>query len=848
MRYLADLGVSHLYSSPILQAVPGSPHGYDVVDPTRVSLDLGGEEGLDLLSAALRRAGLGLVVDIVPNHMATHPANRWWWDVLEDGRASPFATYFDVDWGTPHEPRRLMVPILDDRYGRLLDKGGLRLGVSDLVVVRIGEHELPLSPRTLGRIAVDAAAGTTLTQLEAIGRALATLVPTFDLEADQAEERRAIRRGLTDELSLLIATQSAAMKAVDEEIDAINSSVERLDGVLRAQNYRLAYWRVGNEELNYRRFFNIDTLVGVRIEAPEVFDATHRRILDLIASGTIDGLRIDHIDGLRDPTGYLHRLHDSAPASYVVVEKVLAPGESLPEDWPVAGTTGYEFLFRVNNLFVSASDEESCTSTYSQFTGDTRRWEEVLVAAKRDVMARDLRAEVARAVALLVEVASTRRGHLDRTHRELTEAVREFVAHFGVYRTYTDGSAKARRADRRAVAAAISTTCADVDDIDVELLELLGSVVLGRESGPGTIELRDALQSLTAPVMAKGTEDTAFYRYNRLVSLNEVGGDPGVFGRTVEAFHRDMAEAARHAPNSMLTLATHDTKRGPDVRARIHVLAEIPESWRSAVVRWAEMNDRQRTGPWPDRNSEYLLYQTLIGCWPIERDRVAPYMQKAAREAKVHTSWTDPDHEYETALEDFVSGILADGRFVGDLNNFIVENRIVERGRRNSLAQTALLLTCPGVPDVYQGTETWDSSLVDPDNRRPVDFTSRAAMLGRLSSSPSATLAVDADAGAPKQWLIHRTLTLRKSRPKPFTSGDYEPLTLNGPRAQDVVAFTRSRVAVVVPRAGDDNWHSTTVELCEGVWHDVVTGAPVDGGRRRLDELFASFPVAVLAR
>ena len=487
------------------------------------------------------------------------------------------------------------------------------------------------------------------------------------------------------------------------------------------------------------------------------------------------------------------------------------------------------------------------SACYADFTGESADFPEVAYLAKQQTMDHDLRAELERLVDLLVRICEGCRRHRDHSRRQLYDTLREVVAHFPVYRTYVHPRRPPTDVDRTHVGVAMGAARAVRPDFDAELIEFIGQLALGLTAGDLGMEFAQRLQQFTAPVMAKGVEDTAFYRYNRLVSLNEVGGHPAVFGRSVEAFHADTARAAARWPQSMLTLSTHDTKRSADVRARINVVSELPVAWANTVGRWAQTNDRYRHGQWPDRNAEYLLYQTLVGAWPLDPPRAMAFMAKATKEAKVHTSWVDPNPDYDQAVQDFVASILADEGFVSDLLQFLARERVVERGRRNSLAQTALALTCPGVPDIYQGSETWDLSLVDPDNRRPVDYDLRRRLLASMREDRPNGVDRTA-AGQEKLWCIHRTLQHRRQRPALYQSSIYEPLCFFGARADDMVGFHRGGLAVVVPRLGDHGWDNTAVQLPAGRWTDVLTGLDHGGGRRRLGQVFSLFPVAILAR
>jgi (1->4)-alpha-D-glucan 1-alpha-D-glucosylmutase len=849
--YLGPLGVTHLYCSPYLQAAPGSRHGYDVTDPGRISEELGGLAGHAAMVGALRADGLGHILDIVPNHMAVDPTNRWWWDVLENGPASRYASMFDIDWEGPENrfPFTVLVPILGDHYGRELDAGAITLGrVGGQFRIRYADHELPVSPRTLDELLASAARHAGEAALARISEELGGLPPARMVDAAAVRERHERAVALTGELEQLCATDGSVASAVDDEVAALNVDPARFDALLRRQNYRLAYWRTASEELDYRRFFNIESLVGVRTEDPSTFELTHGLILELVREGTVDGLRVDHVDGLVDPDGYLTQLADAAGGAYTVVEKILGPGEWLPDRWPVAGTTGYDFLTRVNNLFVAGANEQAMTEAYEAATGETASWHDIVQEAKQQVMADELSVEVERLTGLLAELTERYRRHRDHTRRDLRDALRELVARFEVYRSYVRPGATASEVDRSQVMIAVSATTQARPDLDPELVGFLGELACGDHPGALEAEFGQRLPQLTAPVMAKGVEDTAFYRYHRLVSLNEVGGDPGVFGRPPEVFHAQTATAAERWPESMITLSTHDTKRSADVRARLNVLSELPGAWCGEVERWTEMTEHDRPGRMPDRNTQYLLFQTLVGAWPICADRLAAFMAKAAREAKVHTSWTRPAPAYEAELDAFTRSVVSNERVTASIERFLVANRLVERARRSSLAQTALLLTCPGVPDLYQGSELWDLSLVDPDNRRPVDYEQRRAALRTVSSDPGDLgLGNPDDIGRPKLWLTHRLLSHRRAQPERYASTDYEPLILQGPRADDALAFRRGSLVVVVPRLGWGDWSTTTVGLPVGPWVDVLSGAPVEGGRHPLARLFARFPVAVLS-
>ncbi|MGK2948841.1 MAG: malto-oligosyltrehalose synthase [Acidimicrobiales bacterium] len=847
---LAALGVSHLYASPILASVPGSPHGYDVVDHDRLDDDLGGAEGYQRLVDALQRHELGLVIDTVPNHMAlAGSANRWWWDVLEDGPASRWAGHFDIDWGD--DPSVLM-PVLDDHYGRALEAGALDLRWTDgSMRVTHHDHELPISPRSTDELLRAAAERVGSMGLEHLALDLGALPHAADPDPAARAERHQRKEELRRRLADLLARDHMVADAVQAETAAVAADADRLDGLLDRQNYRLAHWRTASEELDYRRFFDITSLVGLRVEDPQVFHDTHHLLLDRLAEDTATGLRIDHIDGLRDPAGYLARLVAAAPDAYIAVEKILDVGEELPA-WPVAGTSGYDFAVLANGLFVDDRHEEALTALYQQVSGLDATFEEVAVESQHRVVARELASEAERLVDLLEEACRPRRRHRDHTRRALREALREVAVAFPVYRSYVVPGQTPSATDRRQVEEALTVAAERRPELDAELLTLLGRILLLEEPGAAETELAVRFQQLTAPAMAKGIEDTAFYRYHRLVSLNEVGGHPATFGTSPDAFHRHNERIAASWPATMLTLSTHDTKRSADVRARIDALSEVPQAWARAVTRWVALNERHWGTCEPDRNAEYLLYQTLVGAWPIAADRLQAFMAKAANEAKVHTSWTEPDPAYDTALAAFVAAVTDDRAFVADLERFLEESNVVTAGRTTSLALTTLLLTSPGVPDLYQGSELWDLSLVDPDNRRPVDHGRRGELLAELQHADPAVAMASHEEGGSKLWLTHRLLQHRRAHPAVYRGQHYQGLTATGAGARHVVAFERGDLVVAVPRCllgrDGDGWGDTAVEVPPGPWIDVLSGRQLPGGATPVAELLEAFPVAVLGR
>ncbi len=729
--YLRDLGIGALYASPVLDAAPGSTHGYDVVDPTRARPALGGEGARQELSALLKELGLGLVVDIVPNHMSVEvpKANRWWWDVLKHGRDSEYASFFDIDW----DRGPLLLPVLgeDDAVGELTVEG------DELVYY---DHRFPIAPGT----------GTGTPQ--------------------EVHER---------------------------------------------QHYRLIGWRRGNAELGYRRFFDITNLAAVRVEDPKVFAATHGEVLRWVADGDVTGLRIDHPDGLADPGGYFRRLRENAPNAWIVAEKILHPGEPLPQSWPVDGTTGYDALREIAGVFVDPAGEPGFTALADEL-GVKTGYHRVEAEARRLVTDRILVAEVRRIAALLPDIDP----------EQARQAVAETMIAFPVYRSYLPEGADHWTA---AIAAARQAR----PDLADALIILDAHVRKNPES-----ELATRLQQTSGMVVAKGTEDTTFYRYTRFAALNEVGGNPDRFGLDVEEFHRLAAEREAGYPAAMTTLTTHDTKRSEDTRARMAVLAEVPGEFAEAVRRWTARRGIDE----PSLN--LLAWQTLVSTWPIEPARLRDYLDKAAKEAKLRTSWTDHDEAFEADVAAWPEDVRNDAELAADVEAFV--RRIEGPGYANSLGQKLVQLTAPGVPDVYQGTELWDFSLVDPDNRRPVDYAVRREMLARIADGELPE--IDAS-GAAKLLLVHQALRLRREHPALFRG--YRPLRAEGPAAAHCLAYTRSPdLAVAVTRlpvglAAGGGWRDTVLPLPPGVWTDVLTGREVTGD---LATLFERYPVALLVR
>ena len=922
--YLADLGVGDLYASPYMKARPGSTHGYDITDHNALNPEIGTEEEHGAMISALHEHGMGHLLDIVPNHMGAGSDNAWWLDVLENGQASRYARFFDVDW-TPTNRRglwgKVLLPILGDHYRNILEGGELELSFEAEVgsfVVSYYEHRLPLDPRTYPMVLANLPAepdGERMLELQTLADAFGNL-PGRDPEGGEAagmrERDAAIYRRW---LIRLCREVPAAARAIEERVRFLNGhgGREALHEILEEQAYRLTYWRVASDEINYRRFFAINDLAGIRVEDERVFDAAHRLILSLVKTGKVDGLRIDHPDGLYDPAGYFRRLQAAAGGTasgvdepvYVLAEKILARHEDLPDDWPVAGTTGYDFTNLVNGLFVDTEGERAMDLAYRRFLGRSVDFGETLYGCKKTIMREDLASELAVLSRRLLRISEgfedgDRYAHRSRdfTINGLRDALSEVVAYFPVYRTYiTPGNVS--EIDRRHVEWAVARARKHSDAADKGVFDFLSDVLLLQSDGPD--EYRAAVtafvmkfQQYTGPVMAKGMEDTALYRYNRLTSLNEVGGEPERFGTTVSAFHHLNGERARRWPHAMLASSTHDTKRGEDVRARINVLSEIPGEWREKLARWGRINRSRRREVdgvlAPSRNDEYLLYQTILGAWPLDgenaeteefRGRIKAYMEKAMREARVHTSWTNVNEEYEDTVAALVDALLANAGTSAEndpfLEDFVPFQREISRlGALNSLSQTLLKLTAPGVPDIYQGNELWDLSLVDPDNRRPVDYELRRSLLANLKSMEPADVApLFGDGawedGSPKLYLTWKALKLRSEKRDLFENGEYLPLGVRGKRADRIVAFARRNgdetAITVAPRicsglAGDSGltfhpeaWKDTSVALPEGfsrALHDIFTGETVEPEESNgtinlpVSSLLRNFPVSLL--
>jgi (1->4)-alpha-D-glucan 1-alpha-D-glucosylmutase len=854
--YLRALGVSHAYCSPYLQASPGSMHGYDVVDHQKLNEELGGEEGHKRFCQRLKELGLGQVLDIVPNHMALGLENRYWWDVLENGPSSRYATWFDIDWH-PAEVKlqnKVLIPVLGDQYGRILSAGQIKLEhQAERFQVRYHDNLLPVAPRSLPILLSKAAQAANNDTLSFLADSFSLLPSPESTDRDVAMARHRDKTVIYGLLKRLCQEEPDVMAAIASAVNELNSDFDALDQILNQQHYRLAYWRTADQELGYRRFFDVNTLIGLRTERAHVFEATHARILEWLENGVLDGVRVDHPDGLRDPQQYFERLRNRAPDAWIIGEKILEPGEFLRESWPVDGTTGYDFLNVCNNLMVYGDGLKEMTAIYSDFTGEPVEFEPVAHDKKVAVQQEALGSDVNRLTSMFVGICESNRDRRDYTRAEIRRALREVASCFEIYRTYVIPERdQVMGEDRTNIDKAVARAKEHRQDLDPGLLDFIGDVLALRSRGGQETEFLLRFQQFTSPVMAKGVEDTAFYCFNRLIGLNEVGGAPGRNGLTIAEFHDYCAKMLATHPQTMTTLSTHDTKRGEDVRARLAAIAEIPGRWRTAVNRWSHANAPFRTGKFPDLNTEYFLYQTLVGAWPIAKDRLIAYMEKATREAKQQTSWTQHNKEFEEALRNFIERILESRTFIQELETFVA--RVEEAGRINSLAQTLIKYIAPGVPDTYQGSELWDLSLVDPDNRRPVDYETRRQMLGELEGNMDVDEIVRRmDSGLPKLWVIHSALCLRRAHPEWFgAEATYLPVLAEGSKSDHLVGFLRGdSVAAFVsrwPLKLGGNWAKTSVELPHGKWKNMLTREVVMGGRLPVQTLLQRFPVALLIR
>lgn len=980
--YLNELGISHLYTSPYLKARAGSPHGYAIVDYAQLNPELGSEGDYRAMVKTLHDLAMGQILDVVPNHMSATPAeNLWWNDVLENGPASPHAAYFDIDWHPVKEELRnkILLPILGDQYGQVLEAGELKLEYREgAFFLRYYQSLLPIEPRSYRAVLThrldtlkenQPSDSEELLELESIITALEHLPERTETAPGSIAERQREKEVIKRRLRTLTENSGTVAEYIVQNVQDFNGtpddprSYDSLDNLLDAQVYRLSHWKAAADEINYRRFFDINELAAVCMESPEVFAESHRLVFDLLVRGDVDGVRVDHIDGLYKPTEYLRRLqrgyllalgkalyHRATEAAreqsdmpagtpppwtdiepgflssvtemtctdharlplYVVVEKILGVDETLPEQWLLAGTTGYDFLNSAAGLFVDPVGLVELTNIHSRFIDQRLEFREVTHQSKLLIFRSAMSSDLQLLAHQLNRISERHRRSRDFTLNTLRIALREILACFPVYRTYIrDGYVSDR--DRQVVCRAVAQAKRRNPATDAAVFEFIRDVLLLErppdldEAGRQERELFvGRVQQLTSPVMAKGVEDTAFYRYFPLASLNEVGGDPIHGTATIEDFHRHNLARQAAWPRSLICTSTHDTKRSEDARARINVLSEIPHVWRKAVNRWARLNRRHHREvdgqPAPSRNDEYLFYQSLIGIWPLTPPdgksfrelaaRIAAYMEKATREAKVHTSWINPDSEYDAAVREFVAAVLDDhpkNRFLVDFRGFY--EQVVDRGLYSALSQTLLKLTSPGVPDIYQGQELWDFSLVDPDNRRAVDFAQRRKMLAKLQKAVGrddrSLLSLARQlAQAPrdprlKLFVTWRVLQFRRHHPDVFGLGDYIPLEVSGPQATHVCAFARAcpspmgaeqKTAIVIAPRLLAQWTPLKTDslaaqptLGSGIWEDTyvtvgsVTSSPlknlftgqvssIEDGRLSVARALSDFPVALMTQ
>lgn len=852
--YLRELGISHVYSSPYLQAAPGSLHGYDVVDHHSVNRELGGAEAHARFCRRLGEAGLGQVLDVVPNHMAIAGRhNKYWWDVLENGPSSPYASYFDIDWQPLEEKlwNKLLVPILGDHYGRVLSRREITVSRNGgEFLINYFDHCLPVAPKSFPPLLSAAAHEIQSDYLAFLADSYAGLPDPTSTDRTSVLARHRDKQVIQNLLTRLCNESEDVSRAIDNQIQRLNTNSDDLDDFLEHQNYRLAFWKTAGQELMYRRFFDVTTLVALRMESDHVFLDTHSLILEWLKEGVLDGIRIDHPDGLRNPEHYLKRLREAARGVWIVAEKILETGEQLRGSWPIDGTTGYEFLNQAGGLFIDPAGLVKLTDFYAEFTGESIDYTALCRDKKELVMRSILGSDLNRITSLFVQVCESHRDRRDYTRQEIGRAIREIAASFPVYRTYVVAqSGEVTGDDIRYIEEAVEAAKSQRAEIDPELFDFIRAVLTLQIRGSIENEFVMRFQQFTSPVMAKGVEDTVFYCFNRLASANEVGGNPGAPAITPDQFHAFCADLQATRPNTMLTTSTHDTKRSEDVRARIALLSEIPSAWSEAVRRWSAMNERFRNNAMPDRNTEYLLYQTIVGAWPISAERLQRYMEKASREAKQQTSWISPNEEFEKALREFIANACGNDEFQNDVKQFV--EPLIEPGRVTSLSQILLKLTCPGVPDIYQGMELWDLSLVDPDNRRPVDYSLRRRLLSEMDHLTIQQILAREEEGLPKMWVIRQALRTRRRYRQAFTSdGGYSPLTGSGSAADRFIAFARSGdIVVIVPRlvlSLDNSWGSTTLKIPPGSWNNQFTGARVTGGAVKLQEILNDFPVALL--
>lgn len=903
--YLKELGVSDIYASPIFRARKGSEHGYDICDHDEINPELGGEEGLSALTEERRAVDIGWVQDIVPNHMAFSPENTKLVDLLENGPHSRYYNFFDINWDHHDSAMkgRVLAPFLGGFYGETLEKGELTLDYNEQgFVINYYEFQWPINIESYGTILSQ--------KIKSLSRRLGRDDPDFvkllgtlyiirtlaaaEDRTEQYDQISFVKRMLNE----LHVSNEVFREYIQATLDLFNGysstgtgdRFELLDSLLDEQFYRLSYWKVAADEINYRRFFSINELISLRVEQPDVCELINRLALQKYEEGVFTGLRVDHVDGLFDPAKYLADLRSSAQESYLLVEKILELEENLPDYLPIQGTTGYDFLNYVNLIQCAHENAETFTRIYKGATGVIEDFKTIVHSKKRLIIEEEMAGDVFNLAHIFKRLSDKDRHGKDITLYGLHRALMEALALFPVYRSYINKESFTDQ-DRSYITEAVDKAIRKYPALTNELSFIKRFLLLEfpdyfpEEEKGEWIDLAMRFQQLTGPLMAKGFEDTSLYVYNRLISLNEVGSDPSIFGRSQEQFHQYISTRHSRWPYSMNSTATHDTKRGEDVRCRINVLSEIPEQWRSRVERWTTINAPHKTflddGEAPDRNDEYFYYQTLIGAFPLNDEeypdfinRIKQYAIKAVREAKVHTAWLKPDTEYEEAFMDFIDKTLSTdetNEFLKDIKEF--QSIISHYGMINSLGQALLKIACPGVPDIYQGTEIWDLSLVDPDNRRPVDFGLRSRLLKHLKSSASENLGGlikdlldrSQDPGL-KLFTIHKALEARRDHREVFQNGSYIPLVSGGAKKDNVLAFFRNHgtqwALTLIPRfptsicdeyqwpLGKDCWMDTSIGLPDDdsiEMKNIFTGKELRANQTLLvGDVLSEFPVALL--
>ena len=946
LDYLQDLGISDVYGSPIFKPRSSSTHGYDTVDYNEFNAKIGTEDDFNALTDALRERGMGFILDIVPNHMGVNTENEWWTDVLKQGPSSKYGHYFDIDWLPRNRSldNKVLLPVLGDHYGRVLEAGELELVYwhGDFYL-HYYEHQFPITPETYGVILSQVLehlleAGNAEEWVEVELSSVINSLNHLPSYTTNDPEELVIRRreqtivrwrllGLFDKSEAFRNAMQAALETLNGDPDDL-SSFDTVDALLQNQPYRLSYWRVATDEINYRRFFDINDMAAVRVEEPQVFDSMHKLTLKLLSEERISGVRIDHPDGLWDPEAYFLRLQEAytlarvehelseplesdyaiaqrlstlAPTGdepaewplYVLVEKILSETEPLPAEWAVYGTTGYDFMYMVNNLFVNSVNEPAFDALYAEFIEEDIDFHELIDMTKKLVMSQSLTSEIEARSAELARIVERNRRYRGFTRNSLAFAMSEFIAALPIYRTYITGPGDVTERDRHYIEQAIKVAKKHNALTASSIFDFLRDVLLMDNwqdfSEAQRADLREFVmkfQQITGPVMAKSVEDTAFYIYNRLTSLNEVGGHPDRFGASAADFHAHVE--GKSFPYSMLSTSTHDTKRSEDIRARISVLSEIPEDWRETITTWKRLNADAKTEvngePAPSANDEYLLYQSLIGAWPDGdedvdgfKSRVIAYMHKAINEAKTHSNWINPNDAYAQAITDFITTIMDDKAFIESFKP--MQERTAFYGKVNALAQVLLKLTTPGIPDVYQGNELWNYSLVDPDNRRLIDFEERRVVLDALKAdivddrdTLLTALTDNLDDGRIKFYLTYTTLNFRREHEDLFRDGVYYPVDVQGSHSDHICAFVRvheeTTVLVVVPRLtatlmgdglnlplGDSVWQDTRLvlprEAAISEVENILTGetlTTLEHGERRalpVGDVLARFPVGV---